>query len=477
VIFIKLKYIDLKYKPKSSDLICEYYMEPGKNITFEAAANACALESSIGTWTEISTLSPKLAKKLKPSVYYLNKKTNMIKIAYHDGLFEAGNMPGILSSIAGNVFGMKMVSNLKLLDIHFPKSIVKAYRGPQFGIAGIRKITGVKNRPFVGTIVKPKVGLNEKEHAKVAYDGWLGGLDIVKDDENLVSLKFNNFYKRMDETFKSRDLVEKLTGEKKIYLANITAPLSEMKKRADYVKKKGGEYVMVDILTVGFAALQDIREHTQKLGLAIHAHRAMHGALTRNPKHGISMLVIAKIARLIGVDTLHIGTAAVGKMHGSQTEELTIEEEIESPEMYENDTTHVLEQKWYGLKPVLAVASGGLCPLHIPALMNLMGKNIVIQCGGGIHGHPLGTQEGSRAMREAVTATMNKVSLLNYAKSHIALKGAFDKWGSNSAVKTVNLVKPARSKTIIVKTLKKTKKLVKKQVKSKKTVKSAKKRR
>ena len=424
-----IEYINLRYKPKRTDVICEYYMEPGRGMTYRKAASNCALESSIGTWTTISTLNPSLAKRMKPSVFYINKKKKIIKIAYHHQLFEAGNMPGILSSIAGNIFGMKAVKNLKLLDIQFPKSIVKEYRGPQFGIQGIRKITSVKNRPFTGTIVKPKVGLTHKQHAQVAYKAWTGGLDIVKDDENLVSMSFNNFYKRMDATFKMRDKAEKETGEKKIYLANITAPLEEMKKRADYVKKKGGEYVMVDILTTGFSALQSIREYTQKLKLAIHAHRAMHGAITRNPKHGISMLVIAKISRLIGVDTLHIGTAAVGKMHGSKTEELSIEEEIESPNIKENDQIRVLEQRWYGLKPVLAVASGGLSPLSVPELVKLMGKDIVMQAGGGIHGNPGGTKAGAAAMRQATDAALKNIPLKKYAKTHKELQWAINKWG------------------------------------------------
>ncbi|MFC1753312.1 type III ribulose-bisphosphate carboxylase [Thermoproteota archaeon] len=422
-------YINLKYRPRPSDIICEYYMEPGPGMTYDKAASACALESSIGTWTTISTMNPSIAKKLKPSVYSIDKKRKIIKIAYHHSLFESGNMPGILSSIAGNIFGMKAVKNLKLLDIHFPKQIINAYRGPLLGIQGVRKLTKVKKRPFTGTIVKPKVGLNEKQHAKVAYEAWVGGLDIVKDDENLVSMSFNNFYKRVDETLKLRDKAERETGEKKIYLANITAPVEEMKKRADYVKKRGGEYIMVDILTVGFSALQTIREHTQKLKLAIHAHRAMHGAITRNPKHGISMMTIAKIARLIGVDTLHIGTAAVGKMHGSKDEELAIEEQIEHPEMYENDRTHVLEQKWFNIKPVLAVASGGLSPLSIPAVMKIMGNNIVMQAGGGVHGNPGGTRAGGAAMRQAVDATLKNISLKDYAKTHKELQLALNKWG------------------------------------------------
>ena len=56
-------------------------------------------------------------------------------------------MPEILSSIAGNIFGMKALKNLKLLDIHFPRAIVKKFRGPKYGIKGIRKLLKIKKRP------------------------------------------------------------------------------------------------------------------------------------------------------------------------------------------------------------------------------------------------------------------------------------------------------------------------------------------
>ncbi len=419
-----LNYINLKYKPLKTDLICEFYLEPNR-ISLEKAAAHVALESSIGTWTDIGTMNKRIAKTLKPSVFYINKKSNIIKIAYSQDLFEKGNMPEILSSIAGNIFGMSAVKNLRLIDISFPKSIVKSFKGPKFGIKGIRKITGIKKRPLTGTIVKPKLGLNEKEHAKVAYDAWTGGLDIVKDDENLTSMRFNRFNKRIIETLKMRNKAEKETGQVKIYIPNITAETNEMLKRARFVKVNGGRYVMIDILTAGWSALQTLRN--ADLGLVIHAHRAGHAAFTRNQKHGISMLTIAKVARLIGVDQLHIG-AIVGKMTGTKHEVKDIGEGIEDNIIHEKET-HVLEQKWYNIKPVLAVCSGGLHPGGIPSLMRIMGNNIVIQCGGGCHGHPDGTKAGAIAIRQAVDSAIKKISLKTYAKGHKELKTALNKFG------------------------------------------------
>jgi len=400
-------YINKKYIPNSKDLVVAYKVTPNRGVDFNNAAAGLAAESSIGTWTKISTMNKRIASKLKPSVFYANKKTGTVKIAYNQDLFEQGNMSQILSSIAGNVYGLKEISKLRLLDITFPKDIVKSFPGPKFGIDGIRKITKVKKRPLIGTIVKPKLGLTAKQHAQVAYDAWIGGLDIVKDDENLSSMTFNKFKERIKLTLKARAKAEKETGEIKIYMPNITAETFEMIKRAEYVKSQGGRYLMIDVLTTGFAAVHTIRN--QNPNLVIHAHRAMHGALTRQEDSGMTMLSLAKIFRLLGVDQLHIGTAGIGKMHGKKDEELAIEDEIEDD--YIKETKYSLKQNWYNKKPVLAVASGGLHPGMIPAVMKAMGNDIVMQFGGGVHWHPKGTKYGAMAARQALEATLKGIKL------------------------------------------------------------------
>lgn len=424
-----LEFVDIGYKPKSTDVLVEYYAKPKKGMKLAKLCEYIAGESSIGTWTKIKTMNPTIAKKLKPHVYYVNDKKGIIRIAYPEELFEAGNMPGIMSSIAGNVFGMKEAVNLRFQDARFTKSILKKFRGPQFGIKGIRKMTKVRKRPLVGTIVKPKVGLTSQQHAKVAYDSWAGGLDLVKDDENLTSMSFNKFDTRARLTLKARDKAEKETGEKKLYLANISAPYNEMIRRANLVKELGGEYVMVDVLTCGWSALHGIRDWCHDNKKAIHAHRAMHGALTRDPHQGISMLMLAKTYRMIGVDTLHIGTAGIGKMHGSADEELLIERQVEDRRADEHLRKNVLGQPWHHLKPVFAVASGGLCPVHIPKLIRTMGNDIVIQGGGGVHGNPGGTRLGAEGMRQAVEAVMDNQTLKERAKKSKGLALALEKWG------------------------------------------------
>nr|VDD88693.1 RuBisCO long chain, Form III-b [uncultured archaeon] len=417
----KLDFVDLKYKPDNTDLVCLFKIVPNK-ISLEKAANTVALESSVGTWTNVERGKEDYVEKIKARVFSI-KKDGWIKIAYPQELFEQDNVPNILSSVAGNIFGMKAVKTIRLEDVRFPKGILKSFKGPKYGIDGVRNLLKIKNRPLVGTIIKPKLGLNTKHHAESAYESWKGGCDIVKDDENLSSQKFNIFENRLAKTLEMADKAESETGEKKGYLVNVTAETKEMMKRAQLTEKMGGKYVMIDILTSGWAAVQTLREANFKL--AIHAHRAMHAALDRNSEHGISMIVIADFARLIGVDQIHIGTG-IGKLEGDIKNIIQIKEDI--VRMKVRETKKRLQQNWMNIKPVMPVSSGGLHPGHIPFLIKHLGRDLIIQAGGGVHGHPFGTEAGARAMRQAVDAVLKKKSLGEYAKTHIELEEAIKKW-------------------------------------------------
>ncbi|UCE44589.1 MAG: type III ribulose-bisphosphate carboxylase [Candidatus Bathyarchaeota archaeon] len=400
----------MAYTPEEADVICTFFVEP-KAISIEEAAGGVAAESSIGTWTELTTVKP-YVEKLAANVFSI--EGNIVKIAYPLELFEPGNMPNILSSISGNVFGLEALNNLRLDDVHFPPELIRSFKGPKYGIEGVRNLLGIHDRPLVGTIIKPKLGLNPPDHAQVAYEAWVGGCDVVKDDENLSSQKFSPFEDRLIKTLEARDKAEAETGERKVYMVNITGVTQEMLRRAEFVLDQGGEYIMVDILTCGFSALQELRE--QDFDLVIHAHRAGHAAFTKNPKHGVSMRVIAKAARMIGVDQLHVG-AVVGKMSETRVE---VEENREAIMAGMDD-----------LKRVLPVASGGLHPGLVPALIDFFDTDFIIQAGGGIHGHKDGTLAGAKAMRQAVDATLKKIPLSEYAESHGELRTALQIWGSH----------------------------------------------
>jgi len=363
-------------------------------------------------------------RKLMAKAYEI--QSNIVKIAYPIQLFEPGSMPQILSSVAGNIFGMKAVEHVRLEDVRWPNALLRSFKGPRLGPEKIRKLLRVKDRPLTATVPKPKLGLTAKEHAKAGYEAWVGGIDLLKDDENLTSQPFNKFHERVTECFRLRNKAERETGERKSYLINVTAETTEMLRRAKAVARAGGEYVMVDILTCGWAALQTLRNACDDLKLAIHAHRAFHAAFTRNRVHGMSMLMVADAARLIGVDQLHIGTV-IGKLESPLEEVLALRDDLQQRKVDSSPT--MLGQDWGRIKPVFPVCSGGLHPGQMPELLKLVGADIIVQAGGGVWGHPDGGRAGASALRQAIEVSLKGGSLEDYARDHAELRRAMETWG------------------------------------------------
>jgi len=410
------------------NVIAIYYVEPNKISLLEAGV-VIAAEESIGTWTEVTTATEWLIKNLSAKVFEVNKLNGggIIKIAFPLELFDykVGGIPNLLSIVAGNLFGSGKLNNVRLLDLSFPKEFVKAFKGPKFGIEGIRKLIGTTTtrRPHIGTIIKPKVGLSPRETAKVAYEAAIGGVDFIKDDETLSNQKFCPLEDRVSHVAEALDKVKEETGRTVLYAPCITAETYKIPELADIAIENGANALMIDFLTAGFSAIRVLAEDNS-INVPIHCHRTMHAAMTRNPKHGISMKVLAKLVRLAGGDQLHTGTA-VGKMGGIHK---NVKEIIE--------INNWLRSEYYGLKTVFPVASGGIHPAIVSKNLSILGTDIVIQAGGGIHGHPWGSRAGATAMRQAVEAFMKGISIEKYAETHKELKKALEKWGYMFAEKT-----------------------------------------
>jgi ribulose-bisphosphate carboxylase large chain len=425
-----IEYVDPSYTPSETDLIALFRVEPARGITFEEAAGRVASESSNGTWTDIKTVKEHI-KRLSARAYKINPP--WVEIAYPNDLFEEGNMSQILSSIAGNIFGMKAIKKLRLEDVYWPKKIVEWFPGPLHGLEGVQDIMKIRDRPILATVPKPKVGMYITEYLEAAKEIWIGGIDLIKDDENLTGQAFSRFQERAEKMLKLRSRMENETGERKGYLINITAPYKEMVRRAELVRRLGGEFVMIDILTTGWAALQSIREEFKELKLAIHAHRAFHAAFTRDRRHGMSMKVVAEISRLLGVDHLHIGTV-IGKLESPKIDVIPLIRICRDDEMARDEYYKVLPKRWYGVKRVFPVSSGGIHPGLVPKLIDMFGKDVIIQAGGGVVGHPKGPRRGGEALREAVEAAINGEDLDERARSSKPLQEALEYWGRKTPI-------------------------------------------
>ncbi len=419
------EFVDFNYKPKESDVICLFRLEPSKGMNLKEVIGRIASESSCGTWVTLSKL-PSRINKLKAYAFW--NKGKFLKVAYPLELFEEASINSFLSGPAGNIFGMKAVNKLKLMDASFPIKFLKGFKGPNYGKDAIKKIFRRKRGPITAVVPKPKLGFSAREHAEIAYKIWIGGIDCIKDDENLSNQKFNRFADRVRLISKFREKAEKVTGNVKEAFINVTAQnLEEMEKRIKLIHNYGFNYFMLDVVISGFTAVGTASELAHDFNMAIHGHRAMHAMFTRHD-HGMSMLMLAKIMRILGIDQLHIGTV-IGKLEGKKEEVLATKELITKEEVAEIPFLR-LEQKWGKIKPMLPVASGGLHPGILPELFKLYGTtDIVIQVGGGTQGHPLGAEAGAKAVIQAIEAYHQGIELEEYSKTHKELRIALEKFG------------------------------------------------
>ncbi len=384
------------------------------DLPMEKAAANIAAEQSTGTWTGISTINDEIFRNYAAKVTAIDG--DMVTIAYpvEDFSIERGAIPQILSVVAGNLFGLETIKGVRLEDVDFPDCIMKKYKGPKFGDKGLREILGRPEKPLVGTIVKPKIGLDPKGTAAYIYEAGSGGLTNSKDDETLVDQKFCPIEDRTKAVAETLDKLKE-EGHRMMHAINISTNGQDILDLAEDVQKWGATEIMIDVITCGYGAVQAVAEDS-KIKVPVHVHRTMHGAMTKDPLNGISMKVVSKLVRMCGGDALHIGTLGVGKMAGDPTEG--------------RDNQDACQCDSVPFKKVLPVCSGGMYPGIVPGVMKAAGNNIQIQAGGGVAGHPRGVRTGAMAMCQAVDAAYAGITLQEYAKDHTELREALDRWGT-----------------------------------------------
>ena len=398
---------------KDAYVVCKYRVTT--DLPMEKAAEAIAAEQSTGTWTGISTLNDEVFTKYAAKVTAIDGDMVTIAFPEEDFSIRVGAVPQILSVISGNLYGLSALKGVRLEDVEFPKGILKQYKGPKFGDAGLREILHRPEKPLVGTIVKPKIGLSPKDTAKYIYEAGSGGLTNGKDDETLVDQAFCPIEDRTKAVAEALDKLKE-EGHHMVHAINISTNGQDVRELAEDVQKWGASQLMIDVLTCGYGAIQAVAEDP-KIKVPIHVHRTMHAAMTKDPTNGISMRVIAKLVRMCGGDALHIGTLGVGKMEGAITEGKQNQLACQSDDV--------------PYKKVMPVCSGGMYPGIVPAVIKAAGtNNLQIQAGGGVAGHPEGVRAGAMAMCQAVDSAFEGVDIEKYAETHHELKLALERWGT-----------------------------------------------
>jgi ribulose-bisphosphate carboxylase large chain len=250
-----------EYVPEDSDIIAAFRITPQDGVEPEEAAAAVAGESSTATWTVVWTDRLTAHDNYQAKAYKVIPVPNssppswIAYIAYKHDLFEEGSIANLTSSIIGNVFGFKALKALRLEDMHIPREYIKTFQGPPHGIITEREMVNKYGRPLLGATTKPKLGLSPRNYGRVVYEALRGGLDFVKDDENINSQNFNRWRDRYLYCMEAVHRAEEVTGETKGHYLNVTAAtMEDMYERAEFAKELGSVIIMID-LTIGFTAM------------------------------------------------------------------------------------------------------------------------------------------------------------------------------------------------------------------------------
>ena len=319
------------------------------------------------------------------------------------------SLPNLMATIAGNLYELKPVRSLRLMDLSLPEAFAHAYPGPGYGIEGTRQLSGVNQGPLIGTIIKPSVGLSAQDTAAIVSQLCEAGVDFIKDDELQADGPACPFNERVTLSMAAIRAHAERTGKQVMYAFNLTGELDEMKRRHDLVQQLGGTAVMLSLNSVGIAGFNAFRRHAQ---LPIHAHRNGWGYL----QHGWSYPAWKKLWRLAGVDHMHVNGIA-NKFQEDDDSVIASARACLTP---------MFDDKPCTIMPVFS--SGQTVRQARPTWERLQSTDLIFLAGGGLFAHPGGITAGVNALRQSWEAAMHDVPLEIAAKTHRELREALEKF-------------------------------------------------
>jgi ribulose-bisphosphate carboxylase large chain len=409
-------------------LLLEYYFETVVEPE-QAAAHLCQ-EMSTAQWKRVDIdedFRPRFGAKvitlsadtlLTPSSPYLMSLTPhdngqffscLATIAYPYGNFGT-KIPNLLTAVCGEgVFHAPDICAIRLIDIHFPESFLDDFQGPQFGVQGLRDLLEVYDRPLMFGVIKPNVGLPPEPFAQIAYEAWLGGLDVAKDDEQIGDVSWSSLDERSKLLGAARLRAEEATGDKKIYLANITDEVDRLLDLHDTAVANGANAVMLNAMTTGLSAARMVRRHAK---VPMVSHFDLFGAMMQLPFHGIREVVFTKLLRLAGFDAL-VYPGFSPRMKTTEADILASVQACLDP--------------MGSLKPCLPIPAGSQWAGSLKTLYDKLGTiDFGVVPGRAVFNHPMGPQGGAASLRQGWEAISKGIPLEEYAGNHPELRRAIE---------------------------------------------------
>lgn len=402
-------------------------------MAVEKAAAALAGEQSSGTFVAVPgeteelknrfaariekiTLLETVSEPALPGCRSASGKFQRAEVVVSWSLENMGyNLPALVSTIQGNLYELSQFSGLKLMDVEFPPSFGKHFRGPKFGIPGCRMLTGVHGRPLIGTIIKPSVGMTPQQTAALVKTLVEAGIDFIKDDELMANPPHSPFDERVDAVMRVINDHAGRTGKKTMYAFNVSDGFDAMLRHYEKIISAGGTCAMISLNSVGLSGAKKICDYGT---LAIHGHRNGWGALNRHPLLGIEFPAYQKIWRLAGVDQIHVNGIA-NKFWESDDSVVRSIEACLNPLL--------------GGMSVLPVVSSGQWGGQAPeTFRRTKTLDLLYMAGGGIMAHPDGPAAGVGSLQLWWKAAAEGLTKDAAAAKYPELRKSIEKFGKGN---------------------------------------------
>lgn len=406
-------------------VIATYLVGGGAQADLVAKSAALAIEQSSGSWFAVPGETEEVRARSAAKIIGIYSVPNYELIAQlpkdqpryfilrcaFPWINFYDNIPLMLSSVIGNISSMP---NLKLVDLEFPESFLKQFKGPKFGIGGLRQLMNIPKRPIVNNMIKPCTGITPAEGAELFYNAAAGGTDWIKDDELIAgSPSFSPLEERVKAYMAAARRADQEKGEMTLYTVNVTDEIVRLKDNAYRAIEAGANALMVNVFGIGYSGLRLLAEDPQ-INVPICVHTCYGGAQTVAVNQGMSTEVAQKLIRLCGGD-MSLNVAPSAKFNALKEKFVR--------------TWQVGYSKMHHIKQTFTHIGGGVTPGMVPYLMENLGTDIIIGVGAGIHGHPQGPKAGAMAFRQSIEAVMNGIDITEAAREQQELAGALNTWG------------------------------------------------
>jgi ribulose-bisphosphate carboxylase large chain len=290
--------------------------------------------------------------------------------------WETDGISHLLCQLMGGHVDIDIITKCRLVKLELPKTVTSHFLGPKFGLSGFRQFTGQYDKPLLGGIVKPKIGITPEVLLEMVKQMVDGGVDFIKEDEIMSNPACAPLDRRVDII--ANYLAKQ--SRKVVICHTINCDPHIVMDRVKRVHELGGNGVHINVFS-GLGVYNSIRK--LDLPLFLHFQKSGDRVFTdASHRFSISWPVICQLATMMGVDTIQTGM--VGGYSNDDPEEVKKCIEI----LVDGNTVPAL--------------SCGMHPGLVNRVTEIAGIDYLANVGGAIHGHPGGTITGARAMRQAI---------------------------------------------------------------------------